>query len=38
MKRYLPKKVNQRDFRKNGKHYARSLLGKKLMRGGTRLA
>lgn len=36
-KRYLPKAVNQRDFRKHGKSYApKPMLGRRLMRGGTR--
>lgn len=38
MKRYLPAKVNKRDFQKHGKRYApKPITGKRLMRGGTRL-
>ena len=38
MKRYLPARVNKRDFQKHGKRYAPKALGsKRLMRGGTRI-
>lgn len=38
MKRYLPKRVNKRDFQKHGARYApKSMIGRRLMRGGTRV-
>lgn len=35
-KRYLPKRVNKKDFKRNATPKASSVLGRHLMRGGTR--